>query len=363
MFFLTKIIIREWFKALIGALIVLFLLVSIGDIINGFLQNYPARRIFIEYFLKLPDLASKMLPISSLLATLFSVNKLKSQNELMAILAASYSSKRIYQLIILCSLSVAAAQFLNLGYVIPAANKIKRQEFEKSRKSESKYLARSTIGTSGLIWYKTDDYFVSFKAFDSKHSTLKDVTIYFISDDNKLDSIYKSKSAKFLDDKKWELTNIGIIQDLDSNTFPTSTSAKNLIINLNEKPADFGQFESDITTLNIFELGNFIDRLRETDINSAEYEVMYYDKISLALICIIFSLFPAAGVFTPNRRSAGFGKSIVITLLFSIFFWGLHAGGLSLGNNGKLPAVLATLGIPGIFGVYIFSIFFKNRTL
>ena len=50
MFFLTKIIIREWFKALIGALIVLFLLVSIGDIINGFLQNYPARRIFIEYF-------------------------------------------------------------------------------------------------------------------------------------------------------------------------------------------------------------------------------------------------------------------------------------------------------------------------
>lgn len=51
---LAKIIVKEWIKSLLGAIIVLFLLVSIGDIINGFLRNYDVERILIEYILKLP---------------------------------------------------------------------------------------------------------------------------------------------------------------------------------------------------------------------------------------------------------------------------------------------------------------------
>ena len=73
---LAKIIVKEWTKSLLGAMIILFLLISIGDIINGFLRNFTVDRIIIEYLLKLPDLTGKMLPISALLASLFSVNKL-----------------------------------------------------------------------------------------------------------------------------------------------------------------------------------------------------------------------------------------------------------------------------------------------
>ena len=61
MYIISKFIAKEWFKTLAGAIIVLFLVISIGDIINGFLRNYEVRRIFIEYFLKLPDLMGKML--------------------------------------------------------------------------------------------------------------------------------------------------------------------------------------------------------------------------------------------------------------------------------------------------------------
>ncbi|MDP7321874.1 MAG: LptF/LptG family permease [Bacteriovoracaceae bacterium] len=360
---LSKFISKTWFSSLFGALIVLFLLVSVGDIINGFLQNYSGRRIFIEYFLKLPDLAGKMLPISALLASLFSINKLKTHSELMAILASGYSAAKIYRLILGCSVLVAILQLLNLGYVLPYANKIKRQEFEKSKKNESKYLARSRIGDSGLIWYKTNNYFTSFKAFDSKNKLLKDVTIYFTTESSKLNSIYKAKHAKFLSENKWQLDDIQIIQSLETDQFPEPTTAKSLIIQLNESPEDFTQFESDITTLNLFDLNNFISRLQETDINSTEYQVMLNEKISLAIICIIFALFPLSSVFNPNRRAASFGKSVVYTLIFSIFFWGIHTSSIAMGNSSRLPVLIATFGIPLIFGLYIFGIFLKNKKL
>lgn len=363
MFLLSKIIAKEWFKSLLGAMLILFLLVSIGDIINGFLRNYEAKRIFIEYFLKLPDLTSKMLPISALLASLFSINKLKGQSELMAILAGGYSGEKIYRLILLCSFSVGIFQFINLGFILPIANKIKRQEFEKSRKNESRYLARSKIGDSGLIWYKTDSYFTSFQAFDPKNDVLKEITIYFISESQQLNSIYTAHSAVYQGDNKWLFSDINIVQKLESDKFPSSTHANNLLVELNETPNDFQQFESDITTLDFFELGSFISRLQSTDINSTEYEVMYFEKISLALICIVFALFPLSGIFNPNRRSAGFGKNVVITLLFSIFFWGIHTGSISLGSSAKIPVILATLAIPFIFSLYIAIIFFKNKKL
>ncbi len=360
---LSKFIAKEWFKSLIGALIVLFLLVSIGDIINGFMRSYGAKRVLIEYLLKLPELSGKMFPISALLATLFSLNKLKNHSELMAILAGGYSATKIYRLFLICSLSIASIQFLNLGFIVPMANKIKRIQIEKSQKSESKYLARSKLGKSGLIWYKTDDYFTSFKAFDTKKNILKDVTIYFLGESNNLSSIYKAKEAINVDLNRWSLKNVHQIHSLNNTDFPITQRIESLDIELSETPEDFNQFKSDITTLNFFELGNFITRLNETDISSVEYEIMYFEKISLALICIVFALFPAAGIFNPNRRASGLGQSIVITLLFSIVFWGTHTGVVSLGNNAKIPVLLATLGIPSLFCAYILYIFKKNKRL
>jgi len=360
---ISKLIAREWLKSLLGALIVLFLLVSIGDIINGFLRSLGARQVMLEYFLKLPDLSGKMLPISALLATLFSINKLKNHSELMGILAGGYSVKKIYRLFFFCSLIISTLQFLNLGFLVPLTNKIKRIQIEKSNTSESKYLARSKIGKSGLIWYKTDDYFTSFKAFDTKNNILKDISIYFLSDEKKLASIYKAKQASYISDNRWFLHDLKQIHSLETSTFPVFQKSPELYIELRETPEDFNQFKSDITTLNFFELGSFIKRLKDTDINPTEYQIMYFEKISLALICIVFALFPVSGIFNPNRRSSGLGKSIVITLLFSIVFWGIHSGAISLGNSGRIPVFFATLGIPLIFSLFISMTFLKNRSL
>lgn len=305
----------------------------------------------------------KMLPISALLASLFAVNKLKNHSELMGILAGGYGAGRMYILVVACSLSVAFVQFLNLGFVLPKANKVKRQEFEKSRRNESKYLARSQIGRSGLLWYKSNNYFTSFSAYDAKLNELKNVTVYFQNENGKLDRVLKGTSARYLGPGKWELSSVQELSHLDGNAFPKTDNQPVHIIELEEDPSDFNQFEADITTLNFWDLSSFIGRLERTGINSSEYKIMLYEKISLSLICAIFALFPLSAVFTPNRRASGFGKSVVITLVFSIAFWLIYSAIVSMGNSGKLPPSIATLGIPIVFAIFIGVVFQRNRAL
>lgn len=363
MFLLSKIIAKEWFKSLIGALVVLFILITVGDVVNGFLRNYSARRVFIEYALKMPELMGKMIPIAALLGSLFSINKLKAHSELIAILAGGYYATKIYKLILICSLSIATVQFINLGFLLPAANKIKRAEFEKSRKNESKYLARSNFGGTGMLWYKSDNYFASFSVYDRINKTLNDVTFYFYGDQGKTTSIYKAKTAKFMKDFKWEFSDLKILQSLDNTEFPKVQNINKLLVTLKEEPTDFGQFESDITTLNFFDLYRFISRLKNTGINSSEYEIMLYEKLSLSVICIVFSLFPLAGIFSPNRRGSSFGKSVVLTLIFTIAFWLIYSFVIAMGNSGTLPPLLATMIIPTLFVLYIVFTIKKNKAL
>lgn len=363
MFIITRIIFKEWIQALLGSILILFLVITIGDIVNGFLRNYEARRVFLEYALKMPNLMGKVFPISGLLATLFSINQLKTKNELVAILATGFSVKKFYSLFIFFSFIVSLIQFLNLGFLDPFVNKIKRQEFEKSRRQESKYLARSLVGDSAYLWYKTNSYFASFLAYDPKNQALKDVSFYFYDSNHKGYKYIFSHTANYINDFKWEFKDPVIYENLTNENFPSVEKSASLILKLSEEPASFSQFESDITTLDVFELIRFVKKLEATEINVSEYKIMIFEKFSLSLICIIFALIPATGIFDPNRRSDKFGRSVVYTLVFSVAFWMLYSFVITLGTSGKISPLFSTMSIPTLFIVFLLHSYYKHIKL
>lgn len=362
MLILSSLIVKQWFKSLIGAITVLFLLITTADLINGFLQGKDASRVLLEYLLKMPDLMGKMFPICCLVASLFSLNKLKAHSELISILAAGYSYTRIYVLIGICALSVVFLQFMNLGFIEPYANKVKRQEIQKSRKSEGKYLTRSSL-EGGKFWYKTQNYFASFSYFDRKNNTLQDVELYFFSEQHTSLKIIKALRAVYLDQGEWKLQNVTEYSGLDTSTFPFQTNKSELILKLREEPQDLGEFEADLTTLNFFKLADFIRRLSKTGLNIAEYQILLLNKVFLSVICLVFALFPVSTIFNPNRRSSSFGKNVVLTLLVTVVFWVLYSGAIAFGNSGNLPPWLATSIVPFSFFTYVVWTFFQNRKL
>lgn len=362
MLILSKLIVKEWFKSLVGAVTVLFLLISTADLINGFLQGKEATRVFLEYSLKMPDLMGKMFPICCLVATLFSLNKLKGHSELISILAAGYSFKKIYFLIGISALSVVGVQFLNLGFIEPFANKVKRQEIEKSKKSEGKYLTRSSI-EGGKFWYKTPAYFASFSYFDRKTNSLQDIEIYFFSPKHSSEKILKADRATFIEKGLWELSHVTQLSSLDTQTFPMESYQKEMKVMLEEEPEDFGEFEADLTTLNFFKLRQFINRLSKTGINVAEYEILLLNKLFLSLVCLVFALIPVSTIFNPNRRSSSFGKNVVQTLLVTVVFWVLYSSAIAFGNSGAVNPWVATGIIPFLFFSFVLWTYMKNRKL
>jgi len=362
MLLLSRIIVKAWFKNLIGAIMVLFLLISAGDLINGFLQGKEVLRVLLEYSLKMPDLMGKMFPICCLVATLFSLNNLKAHSELISILAAGYSYARIYLLIGSSALFVVALQFANLGFVEPYANKVKRIEIGKSKRSEGKYLTRSSL-EGGKFWYKSHDYFASFDYYDRQNRTLNNFEIYFFTEKHVSSRILRSAKAVYINAGKWKLDNVTELSGLNTNTFPLQTKKSHLEVQLNEEPADFGEFEADLTTLPFMQLQRFVFRLSKTGINISEYQILILNKVFLSLTCLIFALIPVATVFNPNRRSSSFGKNVVLTLLVTVVFWVLYSSSIAMGNSGKLPPLVATGIVPTLFLFYVIYTFLKNRKL
>ncbi len=355
-------LVKTWFKSLFGAVAVFFILISTAELINGFLQGKDSSKVILEYLFDLPELMGKMLPICCLVASLFSFNALKAHAELIAILAAGYSTLRIYLLIGTCSLSMVAFQFIMVGYLEPYANKVERIENQKSRKSEGKYLTRSSI-EGGKFWYKSQNYFASFSYFDRPNLTLKDFEVYYFNELHSSTRILTANSATYLGPGKWKLTDVNELSSLAGTSFPVAGKLPEMEIALAETPEDFGEFEADLTTLSFFKLAHFVSRLSRTGINVSEYQILLLNKVFLSLVCLIFSLLPVSSIFNPNRRSSSFGKNVVLTLVVTIGFWVLYSSSVAFGNTGKLSPLVATGLVPSLFMAFVVWTFLKNRKL
>jgi lipopolysaccharide export system permease protein len=359
---ISKILLKEWFKALLGSFFALFLLITTADLINGFLRGKNLDAVILEYLLKMPDLSSKILPVTCLLATLFAFNRLKQQSELIAIFAAGYSYGLVYRLLTIASLFVVITQFINLAYLEPHANFVKRKNITKSQTSEGKYLTRSSVN-GGMFWYKTDYYFTTFLFFDRKDNRLVEPKIFVMNDEGLLHEIIRGAHARYIKPGVWLVENSTRQISIDAPGFPIETKELSYEFPLKEKPEDFLEFEADLTTLNFFQLQSFIKKIKKTGMNIREYQVLLMKKVSLAWVCIIFTLIPLSTIFNPNRRSASFGKNVGYALSFTVMFWVIFSYALSLGETDKWPPFIAAFIVPIACLAFVFWGFWRHRKL
>lgn len=365
---LSRFVVKEWLRSFITAAISLFIIMSVADLITGFLRsNVTALEIVYNYIFNIPEFFSRTVPVACLMGTLFSLNKLKAHSELIAVLAAGYSAQKIIGLFFSCSLLVAIFQFSLLAEIIPKSKNWRHTYMPESMKakfsaSKEKGLKTSSLAT-GLIWYKSNEYFVSFSAYNKKTAEIINPTIYFYDSSYLGKHIYKAPLMHSMGENQWKLMNGFEITELKEKTYPHFIPFDSKVITLTEQASDFDQIESDIETLNFKELYSFVQHVRESGINIKEYEVMVFEMISMSLICLVFALFPAADVFNPNRRNSSFGKNVIFTLVFTIAYYIIYSSSVTLGTKNILPVWAAVFLVPILSLIYCQIVFFKNRKL
>ena len=363
---IRNLVLKEWFRFFLGAFIVLVLLITVAELISGFLRSMvtPVEVIY-NHLLELPGKFKLIMPVSCLAASLFSINKLKNRNELTAIFASGYSRKRFMRDVAIGGIIIALSQFLISSFIEPFA-KSKKDLFiqdgqSKFKNLKSKGLMASTIG-SGKMWFKSDKYFFSFSTFDKQKNQLNQVSAYFFNSDNLITSKITAPAAKFIGGA-WICEDALSINQLVGGKFPETKSIKNYSLKIDETPKDFKEIEADITTLNFFKLFRYIMKLRDGGINVNEYLVILLEKISISMVCIVFSLVAAIGAFSPNRRGSSFGKSLVGVFVFVILYWLVNSYFIQLGVSSKIDPFLACFSVPAVFALYLANYFLRNRTL
>jgi len=339
---------------------VLMLILAIGFILSnmlrpGFTPIVLLRALSYESMTFLV----KLVPVSNLIASLFAINGLKNRNELTAIFASGYSRIRFIFIIIFLSLSVASSLFLVNAYLVPWAKH--RQEIEFNQFEDSSI--RINTLNSGRIWFKGQNYFMSYASFDPQSESLHNVDLYYFNTNHSISEKVSAKKATFLQEKSWKLSSFERATNLDNDTFPTSTSRENEIWTLNESIGDFKKINAGISTLSIWKLFDYIVTLKKNNLNFSEYFVIFLDKFSSALSCVVFALLSATTMFNPNRRSSSFGKSLSFVLIFTFFYWFIYSYFFTLGQSSRIPPAIATFGVPSLFVIYLVGFFIHHRKL
>ncbi len=367
MVILKKLIWKEWLKTFIGSCLVLFLLITVAQLISGFLRtSVTPLEVIINFILGIPSTLTKVLPISCLLSTLFSMNKLKNRSELVAIFAGGFSRRNLVYTIGQAALIIGVFQLINISFLDPYTHLLHKKWIkdgeQKFSESKSKGLLTSVVN-SGKIWYRSEDYYMAYLFYDKNRKRLNDVSLYFFDENHVGEKLIKAAYAVGDEFGNWEFFNVKIIDNIKGANFPTTNNLKSLKYALNEAPSDFETIDSDLNTLGPVQLYEFIQKIRNSGLSVIEYEIFFYDKIISALVCPLFALIPISLVFRPNRRASSFGKNILFVVLFVIGFFVSHSGSIALGTADKIPPLLAVVLVPVASLLYFVFLFQQNRKL
>ncbi len=362
-----RIIIITWLRAFVGALLTLLLLITVGNLLSGILRsNVTPFEVLINHIIQLFDYLPKVFPISALIASLFALNHLVNRNELTAMFALGMTRIKFLSTITLLALFISIVQLGLVGFVQPVVmregRKILRDASEKFRNLKKEGIRSRTLNT-GKTWFRSEGYFFSFETYDPAKHLLNEPTFFFITEDMKIAQIIRAKKAVYKKEHLWDLTDVQLINDTSAANFPYEKELKHYEVRLDETPDSFKQIDADIKVLNLVKLSRYVRKLKSAKINTAEYEIILYQKISSALLTILFALLSSVAVFNPNRRASSFGKNIFFVLVFTIIYWLVDSYVVQLGNNNIVSPSLVSFILPLLFLLYLSVFFYRHRKI
>lgn len=117
---IKKLILKEWSTYFAGSVFILLMVLSLGHLLSGLLSaNKPLQLLLQDLVLEAPTFLIKIFPVSCLIASLFSINKLKDRNELTAIFASGYARSRFIVAICIASSVAGIILFFINAYIVP----------------------------------------------------------------------------------------------------------------------------------------------------------------------------------------------------------------------------------------------------
>jgi lipopolysaccharide export system permease protein len=334
-----------WRNLAIGllAFTVIYVTVDVTEEINVYIDNHARfLDVVLYYAYKLPWILVLIMPVSVLLATIFSLGRLSKQNELTAFISSGTSLARIASPIIVSAFFVSIIVILCGEFVIPEANrkslKIKNVTIQ-GQKEEQSSRYRSNVhyqGEHGRTYY-AEGYDVMLKALINP--------IVYEYEGGTLRRRIDAKKA-FWDGAEWVFLD-GAVREFIAQGERVTPFTKLPMSDLPERPEDFAKEEIAPEEMNFRQLGLYIDRLARSGGPVDKYRVDLYFKLSFPFTNFIFAMIGAA--LSSAKRKPSMATGFGLTLFISFAYFGVLRIGQGLGHSGVINP---------LFGAWIGNVVF-----
>ncbi|MFM7021934.1 MAG: LptF/LptG family permease [Flavobacteriales bacterium] len=330
------------FFFIIGIFILITIVFDVSEKIDDFLdREAPLEAIVFDYYCTfIPWLYSTLNALIVFLAVIFFTSKLAGNNEIMAILSAGISFNRMLKPYMLtATLLFALSLFIN-HFVIPITNK-RKLDFENRYYHDSNH-----IDLGNNIHRKLQpDVFMYVSTYGSYSKTAYNFSLDQMKDGKlfkqfKADRIIWDSASTMWVAKSWrERTIDGMRESFRSGDSKDTTWGF--------RPEDFSDKPNQISTMNYFEITDFIEE--EEQKGSAfvkRYQLELHKRTAIPFSIIILTVI---GVSISSRKiKGGLGMHLVYGISLGLIYVFLSRVGEVFATNTNFSPAFA-VWIPNIF--------------
>ena len=321
--------------------IILIISISIVFDVNENLAKFtqyhaPLKAIVFDYYMNfVPYFPNLFSPLFVFIAVIFFTSKLAGNSEIIAMLAAGISFKRLMRPYMISCVLISALSFYLSAYVITHGTVI-RQNFETMYKNKKRVTAADNVMLQvgkGVIAYiqhydnsMKKGYGFSLDRFEDKklvsHMTAMEVQYDTISD------------SKY----HWTVNNWKIRELRGLREHITSGISKDTIIQM--EPTDLVYSKGQQETFTSPELKEYISKqIDRGSSNVVQYQVEYHKRIASSFASFILTTIGLS--LSSRKRKGGMGMYLGIGLALSFTYILLQTVSSTFAVNADAPPILA----------------------
>nr|HEB86163.1 LPS export ABC transporter permease LptG [Gammaproteobacteria bacterium] len=315
-------------------LVVLLAMVGFADEMDKIGQaNYTVGVAAIYTLLYLPMQIYQLFPLSVLLGTMMGLGLLASHGELVVVRTSGISIVRIIG-------SVVKAMSLPIVLVIIIGEVVAPPAYQYAVHARVKAMAaKISLNTDYGLWARDGSMFIHVRRVENDGRLIGIQVYNFDKDMQKMDFVLSAESGVF-DGQKWLLSKVrkGLIEKdrVVLKAFPElkwqTLLDPDLITIVSVKPDE----------LSSFKLWNYIQYLKDNDLEYAQYELAFYNRLLMPLSIIAMVLIAVPFVFVSPRHSS-IGQKVVTGFLIGIVFYIANRLIGQMGLVYNFPPILAAV--------------------
>ncbi len=311
---IDRYIIKKFLGTYIFAIILLLAIVVMFDVnekLDAFLKA-PVDKTLFDYFLNfLPFFASQFSPLFTFIAVIFFTSKLAENSEIIAMLSAGISFRRLLRPYMFSAAVIAVATFVLDAYIIPPAN-VKRINYTNT------YVKNKRVDYGANIMLMVAPGQIAYMSrYDNTTKTGVRFSLEKFNDEKRLVSRLTAQSIRWDTLYSWRCYDY-VIRDIKGERELIRRGSQ-LDTMIPFEPRDFLISATDHQVLTTPALSRYIERQKERGVaNIQSFQVEYHRRFAMTAAAFILTVIGMS--LSSKKVKGGMGLNIGIGLVLSFSY-------------------------------------------